>query len=137
MCIRAEVTDWELPQNGTELGGDDLMLSNNWAQKNVFEFVPTPGSPYEEISFVYSVKNGGLERETAFVEPEGLPYGCTLTVSPHRRVIGPRETALFNCKLKLDEKIIDTGCHNDKSFMLVTWRETDHADERWGGCKYI
>lgn len=139
MCIRADITDWDLPQafpNATELGGDDLKMSNNWAQKNVIEFIPTPASPYEEISFIYSVKNGGLKHETAIVEPEGLPYGITLTVTPHRRTIGPRETGLFHCKLKLDDKIIDTGCRNDKSFMLVAWRETDHTEERWGGCKY-
>jgi hypothetical protein len=118
------------------LASDDVRTSNNWAQKNVTKFVALSGSPYQPIHFTYSVSNDGVRPEEAYLEPEQLPVGMKLTVTPSVRVIAPKETAIFSCKLELDDAVIDAGHRNDPSFLLVTWRNTEEASERWGAVKY-
>jgi hypothetical protein len=138
-CIRCEIADWELPEDPVDaiaLASDDVWLSNNWAQQNVVDFVAVGGSPYAPIDFRYSVTNDGLFPEIAYLEPEGLPVGMKLTVTPRRRVIQPGKIAIFVCKLELDENVIDAGCKNDREFVLWTYRETNESFERWGACKY-
>ena len=139
-CLRCDIADWDLPKDPTDviaLASDDVWLSNNWGQKNVTRFVALSGSPYEPIPFEYTVTNDGIDSEKAFLEPEGLPVGMKLTVSPRIRVIAPKETAVFNCTLELDDNVIGVGCKNDRAFLLVTWRVADDSAERWGACKYI
>ena len=139
-CLRCDIADWELPTDPPgviALASDDVWLSNNFGQKNVTQFVALGGSPYEPISFQYSVTNDGIDSERAFLEPEGLPLGMKLTVSPRLRVIAPKETAIFNCTLELDANVIgDPHCTNDREFLLVTWRVAHDSPERWGACKY-
>jgi len=115
---------------------DDLWLSNNWAQQNVNEFIPVSGSPYEPVEYQYSVNNDGITPERVRIEPNGLPEGMKLTVTPGVRVIDPGETAIFQCELELDHTVIDAGCEGDREFRLVAWRETPHTQERWGAVKY-
>ena len=102
-CLRCDIADWDLPEDPADaiaLASDDVWLSNNWGQKNVTRFVPLSGSPYEPILFEYSVTNDGIDSEKAFLEPDWLPVGMKLTVSPRLRVIAPKETAIFNCTLE-------------------------------------
>jgi hypothetical protein len=89
-------------------------------------------SAYEPILFEYSVTNDGIDSEKAFLEPEMLPIGMKLTVSPRLRVIAPKETAIFSCTLELDDNVIEPGCKNDPEFLLVTWRVAGDSSERWG-----
>jgi hypothetical protein len=138
-CLRFDIADWDLPQDHADaiaLASDDVWLSNNWGQKNVTEFVAKKGSPYEPIIFEYTVTNDGIDCEKAYLEPEGLPIGMKLTVSPRLRVIAPNETAIFLCTLELDDNVIASGSENDREFLLVTWRVADDSSERWGACKY-
>jgi M6 family metalloprotease-like protein len=141
-CIKVEIADWDLPTGDDGLGNvialasDDVWLSNNWAQQNVFEFKATSSSPYAPIAFQYHVSNDGIYSEEAHLEPDGLPLGMRLTVTPRRQTIAPGKSAIFNCVLELDETVIDTGCQNDREFLLLTWRDTPESSERWGGCKY-
>jgi hypothetical protein len=141
-CLRAEIADWELPTDPADavaLASDDVWLVNNWAQQNVNEFIALKSSPYKPIAFTYSLSNEGLEAETVFLEPEWLPYGAKLTVSPRTQIVAPDETTLFHCLLELDETIVDSDDRwtRDPEFLLVAWRTTEDAQERWGGCKYI
>jgi hypothetical protein len=139
-CMQCEIADWELPKDPTgamALASDDVWLSNNWGQKNVFSFVAVGASPYEPVPFDYSVTNDGIAPELAYLKPEGLAPGMRLTVTPRERTIAAGETAIFSCLLELDDAVIDSGCRNDREFILWTWRETEHAFERWGGCKYV
>lgn len=133
-CLQCEIADWELPDDPVTtfaLASDDVWISNNWGQKNVFHFVPKAFSPFEPTEFDYSVND-----EVAYLKPEGLPPGSKLTVTPAKRTIAPGETAIFRCVLEIDDQVIETGCRNDRRFVLWTWRETEHAFERWGGCEY-
>ena len=138
-CLQCEIADWELPDDpatAMALASDDTWISNNWGQKNVFDFVPKFFSPADPVEFDYSVNNDGVGPEVAYLKPEGLPPGAKLTVTPTQRTIRPGETAIFRCVLEIDEQVIQAGCRNDRKFVLWTWRETDHAFERWGGCEY-
>lgn len=139
LCLRSVIEDWEIPvdSGGEALASDDVWVSNNWAQQNVFEFTSASGSPFDPITFRFSVSNTGIEPERAFLEPEFLPRGMRLRVTPRSRIIAPGATAIFHCTLTLDEQIIRTGCQNDRSFMLYALRQTAHDLVRWGGCKYV
>ena len=139
-CLRLEIADWELPLDPTgvmALASDDLWTSNNWGQKNVSTFTPASHSPYDPVEFEISINNDGTRRERAYLEAEGLPLGMTLTVTPRRATIAAGRTKVFRCTLDLDEHIIGAGCHNDRMFEIVTWRETPESCERWGGCRYV
>jgi hypothetical protein len=139
-CLRLDIADWELPEDPVDaiaLASDDVWLSNNWAQQNVFDFVALGGSPYAPIRFLFSVTNDGVSPERAYLEPEGLAPGMKLTVTPRIVTLQPKQTFVFRCLLELDEQVIDTGCRNDRAFLLWAWRETTQAFERWGGCKYV
>jgi hypothetical protein len=138
-CLRLDISDWDLPEDPADaiaLASDDVWLSNNWAQKNVFDFVALGGSPYAPLPFSFSVTNDGVSPERAYLEPEGLAPGMKLTITPRIATVQPKQTFIFRCALELDEKIINTGCRNDRAFILWAWRETVEAFERWGGCKY-
>jgi M6 family metalloprotease-like protein len=138
-CLRIEIGDWKLPADpasAVALASDDLWLSNNWAQQNVNEFVPVSGSPYTPVQFQYSVANDGLEPERVRLEPDGLPEGMKLTISPGVRMVQPDEVAIFDCTLELNHQVIDSGCEGDREFLIMAWRETPHTQERWGAVHY-
>jgi hypothetical protein len=137
-CLLARIADYQIPkgEDGAALASADVWVANNHAQKNFDQFVAANHSPYEPIEFDYSVNNDGVSPERAYLEPQDLPYGMRLTISPSRRVIAPKETAIFHCTLELDDRIIDAGCRNDREFALVTWRMRRDAAERWGACHY-
>jgi hypothetical protein len=137
-CIRLEIADWTVAERGTtSLVTDDVRLSNNWVQQNVNEFVALSGSPYAPFHFQYSLANAGRTTERAWLRPEGLVDGMTLTITPELQEIPPGGTALFDCVLELNHEVIDSGCRTDPQFLVTAWRETPHAQERWGGCKYV
>jgi M6 family metalloprotease-like protein len=137
-CLLVEIADYKIPQDadGSALASDDVWQANNWAQKNVDQFVPVHGSPYEPVEFDFGVNNDGLYTEVAYLEPDNLPYGMSLTVTPSRRTIPPRTKVLFRCKLELDENIIDAGCRNDREFDIVVWRVEGDTTVKWGGVHY-
>jgi hypothetical protein len=137
-CLLVQIADYTIPRdtNGIALGSDDVFKANNHAQKNFDQFVAAKHSPYEPVEFDYSVNNDGVFDEVAYLDPLYLPYGMKLTVSPVRRRIKPKETAIFHLKLELDDQVIDAGCRNDHEFTLVTWRETGESVERWGAVHY-
>ena len=137
-CLLVDVADFKIPKDsdGAALASDDVWQANNWAQKNVDQYVPVHGSPYEPIEFDFSVNNAGISSEIAYLEPDNLPYGMALTVTPSRRSIPPRSTVIFRCKLELDENIIDAGCHNDREFKIVVWRVEGDTTVKWGGVQY-
>jgi hypothetical protein len=93
-------------------------------------------SPFEPIEFDFSVYNSGLGPEIAYLEPEALPYGMKLTVTPPVRNIAAGETVLYHCKLELDERIIRSGCENDQRFRIHAWRKDPQSSVRWGGVEY-
>ncbi|WOH55369.1 hypothetical protein [Bradyrhizobium sp. BWC-3-1] len=137
-CILVDIQDYKIPRDsdGAALASDDVWLANNWAQKNVDQFVPVHGSPYEPTEFDFSVNNAGLYPEVAYLEPENLPYGMTLTVTPSRRTIPPLTKVNFRCKLELDEEIINSGCRGDREFKIVVWRVESDTTVKWGGVHY-
>src|SRR6185369_13616378 len=115
---------------------DDVWQANNKAQKNVDQIEPKPNSPYVPVEFEFSVNNSGIAPEIAYLEPEGLPYGMRLTVSPKHRTIVAGETAIFRCKLELDDTVIDASCRGDHDFRIIAWRVDSHSAVRWGGVQY-
>jgi len=92
---------------------------------------------YEPIDFPFQVHNDAKVTETAYLCPEGLPWGATLDVTPAQADIPPGQAAIFTCRLSLDPNIIRPGCANDQGFRLTAWRVADDADERWGSCFYF
>jgi hypothetical protein len=137
-CLAVEIADYKIPQDsgGSALASDDVWVANNHAQKNVDKLVPLSGSPYDPIEFDYSVHNAAPRPEIAYLEPDGLPEGMTLTVTPARLQVGPGETVVFHCKLELDEHVIDAGCRSDRQFRITTWRQDLESTTQWGGVQY-
>ncbi len=137
-CLLVEIEDLKVPRDskGAALGTSDQWEANNHAQKNVQIMQAPSQSPFDPIEFDFSVYNGGLVPETAYLEPQALPYGMKLTVTPPVRKIAAGETAIYHCKLELDEKIIRTGCENDQRFRIHAWRQDPESSVRWGGVEY-
>ena len=137
-CIMVEVADWKIPRDdeGVALASNDSWEKNNRAQKNVDVVGPRSNSPYEPIEFDFSVNNSARWPEVAYLEPDGLPYGMRLTVTPKRRKIAAGETAIFRCKLALDDRVIDASCQGDRDFRIIVWRVDEHSAVRWGGVHY-
>ncbi|OJT26127.1 hypothetical protein BO221_09910 [Archangium sp. Cb G35] len=92
---------------------------------------------YDLIEFPFQVHSDAKVVERAYLVPEGLPWGATLEVTPSQADIPPGETAIFTCRLTLDNDIIRPGCTNDQGFSLTAWRIAEDADERWGSCFYF
>ncbi|MEA2081054.1 MAG: hypothetical protein U9P00_14610 [Pseudomonadota bacterium] len=143
-CLRAEIIDWTIPAevdpatgDTLHLASDDVILQNNAAQQNVFDFEALEGSPFEPIEFEFQVHNDYVEAELASLVPNSLPWGMTLEVSPAEAKIESGRSALFRCKLTLDRQVIRPGCTNDQGFLLTAWRRTPCADEKWGSCFYF
>jgi hypothetical protein len=142
--LRAEIIDWTIPAevdpatgDTLALGSDDVLLQNNNAQKNVFDFEALAGSPYEHIEFEFSVHNDALWPETAYLLPSGLPWGSKIEITPAEAVIASGDRAIFRCRLTLDDHIIRPGCNNDQGFLLTAWRIQYDGDEKWGSCFYF
>jgi hypothetical protein len=62
--------------------------------------------------------------------------GSEVSITTPIRRIAAGETALYHCKLELDETIIRTGCENDQRFRIHAWRQDDESPARWGGVEY-
>lgn len=137
-CILVEVADLKVPldHTGAAMASDDVQQANNKAQKNVDDIGPKSGSPYDVAEFEFSVNNSSRWPEVAYLEPEGLPYGMRLTISPKRRKIAAGETAIFRCKLELDDKVIDASCRGDHDFRINAWRVEEESATPWGGVQY-
>lgn len=137
-CLYVQIEDMtpERESDGAAKGTRDLWGMNDAAQKNADKFEALSGSPFDPIEFDFSVHNGAPTPEHAYIEPDGLPYGMTLTVSPPRQRIAAGATAVFHCMLKLDGRIIRTGCENDQRFRIHAWRQDAESSARWGGVEY-
>jgi hypothetical protein len=137
-CILVEVVDYKIPKDtkGAALGSDDMWQVNNHAQKNVDKFQSLSSSPFAPVEFDFGVYNGGVGPERAYLEPDGLPYGMTLTVTPPEQTIAANTRAIFHFKLELNEQIIRTGCENDGRFRINAWRKDSESSARWGGVTY-
>ena len=137
-CLYVHIQDADVEHgaDGAVLGTPDLGGMNNAAQKNVDDFEVRGGSPFDPVEFDFSVHNEGPSPEQAYLEPEGLPYGMELTVSPPLQLVAPGATAIFHCTLQLDERIIRTGCENDQNFRIHAWRQDAESSARWGGVEY-
>ncbi|MEP6714209.1 MAG: hypothetical protein ABJC09_01465 [Terriglobia bacterium] len=137
-CILVEIVDYKIPRDskGAALGSDDMWQVNNHAQKNVDKFQALSGSPFTPVEFDFGVYNGGVGPELAYLEPDALPYGMTLTVTPPEQVIAANTRAIFHFKLELNEQIIRTGCENDRRFRINAWRKDSESSARWGGVEY-
>jgi hypothetical protein len=138
-CLRATIADYKIPEDagtGIALASDDVVKANSEAIKNLDDHVELKSSPYEPDSFQFSVNNEGHRPEIAYIQPEGLPDGMRLTVSPPQQVVPPRSTVMFNCRLELDERIVDANCRSDTEFTILAWRMTPETSERWGGVTY-
>lgn len=137
-CIMVEIADLKIPldHTGAALASDDVWQANNRAQKNVDQIGPKSSSPYEPVAFEFSVNNSARWPEVAYLEPEALPHGMRLTVSPKRRTIAAGETAIFRCTLELDDKVIDASCRGDHNFRINAWRVDGDSAVLWGGVEY-
>jgi hypothetical protein len=138
-CLRATIVDSKPPEEegtGIAVASDDVVASNSEAIKNLDEHIPLNASPYEPLDFEFSVNNEGHKPETAYVQPEGLSEGLQLTVSPPQQVVPPRSTVIFNCRLELDERVIQANCRSDSEFTILAWRMTAETSVRWGGVQY-
>jgi hypothetical protein len=51
-------------------------------------------------------------------------------------MISSGQTAIFHCKLELEEQIIRSGCENDQRFRIEAWRQDAESSARWGGVEY-
>jgi hypothetical protein len=137
-CLLVRIQDYKIPRDstGAALGSDDVWQVNNSAQKNVDKYEALQVNPYEPIEFDFSVHNEGPVAERAYLEPEHLPFGMTLTVSPPQQKVPAGTTVLFRCKLELDSRVIAAGCRNDQRFRITVWRQEPESAARWGGVEY-
>jgi hypothetical protein len=139
VCFRAQIGDRDVPRNdqGVALASDDTNAHNRWAQQNVFVYEAKADSPPEPVEFTFQVMNTGSYVEEVRLVPRGLGPGSRLTVTPARLRIAPRSRGLFRVRLELEEFLLDARCGKDITFVLEAWRNEDHAEERWGGAKYV
>lgn len=137
-CLLVRIEDYKIPEDssGAALGSDDVWQINNAAQKNVDKYEARRVNPYEPIEFDFSVNNEGVVAEYVYLEPEHLPFGMTLSVTPPRQLVPAGTTVRFHCKLDLDSRIIAAGCRNDQRFRITAWREHPEAAASWGGVEY-
>ncbi len=137
-CLLAVIEDYRIPEDATGAvqASDDVWVTNNHAQKNVDKFDALKNSPFTPIDFEFSVRNEGIGPEIAYLEPDGLPLGMTLTVTPAQHTIAAASTVRFHCTLALDDSIIEAGCENDQRFRLHAWRQDPESSARWGGVEY-
>jgi hypothetical protein len=137
-CLLAQIADYEIPRDshGAARASADVWDFNNTAQKNVDKYEALHASPFEPIEFDFSVHNDGVTPELAYLEPDGLPYGMRLTVSPPEQPVPAGGTVLYHCTLELDDQIIQTGCENDQRFQIHAWRRDQDSSVRWGGVEY-
>jgi hypothetical protein len=137
-CLLAQIADYKIPRDshGAARASADVWDFNNNAQKNVDKYEALNASPFEPIEFDFSVHNDGVTPELAYLEPDGLPYGMRLTVSPPEQTVPAGGTVLYHCTLELDDQIIQTGCENDQRFQIHAWRRDQDASVRWGGVEY-
>ena len=138
-CLRATIVDSEPPEDagtGIVLASDNVRLANSEAMKNLDEHIPLNASPYEPVDFECSVNNEGHRPQIAYLQPEGLSEGMRLTISPPEQVVPPRSTVIFNCRLELDERVIQASCRSDSEFTILAWRMTEETSVRWGGVQY-
>jgi type II secretory pathway pseudopilin PulG len=137
-CLLVQIEDYKIPEDstGAVLGSDDVWVANNHAQKNVDTYEAATHSPFSPIEFDFSVRNEGVTPEIAYLEPDALPYGMTLTVTPPVRTIPAASTVTFRCRLELDDAIIEAGCQNDQRFRIHAWRRDAESTARWGGVEY-
>jgi hypothetical protein len=137
-CLLVRVADYQVPRDphGAALGSEDTTDYDNHAQKNVDQYQALSGSPYEPMEFDFSVRNEGVTPELAYLEPDGLPNGMALTITPPEQQVPARSTVLFHCKLELDDRIIEAGCQNDQRFQIMVWRREWESSSRWGGVEY-
>ena len=137
-CLLVQIEDYRIPEDssGAALGSDDVWIANNHAQKNVDKFEATKNSPFAPTEFDFSVRNEGVGPEVAYLEPDCLPEGMTLTVTPPMQTIPARSTVRFHCRLELDDAVIEAGCENDQRFRIHAWRQDPESSARWGGVEY-
>ena len=97
-CLLVQIEDFKIDPDstGVPLGSQDAWELNNHAQKNVVEFESTSNSPFVPIEFDFSVQNAGTGPELAYLEPNGLPYGMKLTVTPPKQQISSGQTAILS-----------------------------------------
>jgi hypothetical protein len=139
VCFRAQIGDRDVPRNdaGVALASDDTNAHNDWAQQNVFVLEAEADSPPEPVEFTFQVMNTGSYVEEVQLIPRGLGPGSRLTVTPARLRIAPRSRGFFRVRVELEEFLLDARCGKDITFVLEAWRFDDHAEERWGGAKYV
>ena len=137
-CILVEISDLKVPLDatGAALASDDVWQANNKAQKNVDQIGPSHESPFDPVEFDFSVNNSAEWPEMVYLEPEGLPYGMTLTIMPRCRRVMTHETAIFRCTLQLDDKVINASCLGDHDFRINAWRVDEESSVPWGGVEY-
>lgn len=98
-CVRAEILT-----HASALG--ELDLSNNAAQENVNKFHPTSGSPYEPVTFEYTVNNDfPIPIEVEF-RASGLPPGMDLELERDWVELAPDEEKTLRGRLYVDEAMI-------------------------------
>ncbi len=139
VCFRAQIGDRDVPVNdqGVALASDDTNAHNDWAQQNVFVLEAGADSPPDPVDFTFQVMNTGSYVETVRLVPRGLGPGSRVTVMPAELSIAPRSRGLFRVRVELEEYLLDARCGKDIAFVLEAWRVDDHAEERWGGAKYV
>lgn len=138
-CLRATIVDSKIPEDagtGIALASEDVILANSEAIKNLDEHQQLSASPYEPVEFEFSVNNERPTPQVAYLQPEGLPLGTRLAISPPEQTIKPNSTALFKCRLETDHEVIDAGCRSDTDFTILAWRMTNETSVPWGGVQY-
>lgn len=98
-CIRAEIFT-----HASALGEFDL--SNNSAQENVNKFHPTAGSPYQPITFEFTVNNDFPTPIEVEFRPSGLPTGMDLELERDWVELAPDEERTLRGRLFVDENLI-------------------------------
>jgi hypothetical protein len=137
-CLFVDIEHLKVPRDShrAALGSSDRWRGNDHAQKNVSHYEQTANSPYAPLEFDFGVFNSGLVPEIAYLEPDALPYGASLTITPYEQTVPQGERAIFRCRLELDDAIIDAGCRNDLTFRIFAWRQDPESAVRWGGVEY-
>jgi len=82
---------------------NDTNASNNTAQHNFQVEYPTHGSPYDEITFNFQVKNPHTTSTLVYFRAEGIPSAWSKTITPTRKRLAIDETTTGTLKFQPNE----------------------------------
>jgi len=121
-CIRAVIE----PPPDDDYAGDDM------AQRNVHVVESASSSPYDPVTFRFTVTNDGTVSALHHFRPEGIPAGWTWRMMPPNALLAPGQRV--SGTLKMQPPLSEPPCvtHHVE---VVAWRRAGDTLVRAGGSR--